>query len=45
MTWDLGSSDTRQKVCQNVKTRHFKNRLLEKCLISYWFINLELFLS
>ncbi len=27
----------------DVKTRHLKNRLLEKCLVSYWFINLELF--
>ncbi len=27
----------------NIKTRHLKNRLLEKCLVSYWFVNLKLF--
>jgi hypothetical protein len=23
--------------------RHLENRLLEKCLVSYWFVNIELF--
>ncbi len=27
----------------NIKTRHLKNRLLEKCIVSYQFINLKLF--
>jgi hypothetical protein len=27
----------------DIKTRHLENRLLEKCLVSYWFDDLKLF--
>ncbi len=27
----------------NIKMRHLRNRSLEKCLLSYWFVNIKLF--
>jgi hypothetical protein len=28
---------------KDIKIRHIENRSLEKCIILYWFVNLELF--
>jgi hypothetical protein len=40
---EIMSYGSKKPMVFNSKMRHRENRSSEKCLISYWFINLELF--